>query len=191
MLLAPDKIFNRRKFYLPGDTDEERQAFNKHDVNRQGYVAVEGHDFVRDLNVIRRDGWWRYPDGFAFESCKVGTKYCVSVGNVRGSNRAVLNHIGTHHVLEIFWVGVTNEGERFSCPLGTFVVAVSESLSVRLYRVDCRFVGVKHKEGSVGGVVIVKATVTLFENNVFVGFDNVKIVVVFAVISDWNFFLTR
>jgi hypothetical protein len=92
-------------------------------------------------------------------------------------------------VFEIFWGGATNEGERFSCPFGTFVVAVSESLSVRLYRVDCRLVGVKHQEGSVGGVVVVNSTVTLFENNVFVGFDNVKLVVVFAVVSDREFLL--
>jgi hypothetical protein len=37
--------------------------------------------------------------------------------------------------------------------------------------------------------VVVKATVNLFEDNVFVGFDNVKLVVVFAVVSDWEFFL--
>jgi hypothetical protein len=37
--------------------------------------------------------------------------------------------------------------------------------------------------------VVVKTTVTLFENNVFVGFDKVKFVVVFAVVSDREFLL--
>jgi hypothetical protein len=86
-------------------------------------------------------------------------------------------------VFEIFWGRITNEGSRFSCPLGTFVVAFREALSVGLYCIDSRLVGVQHKEGSVSGVVLVETNFALFKNDVFVRFDNVKLLVVFAVVS--------
>jgi hypothetical protein len=64
-----------------------------------------------------------------------------------------------------------------------FIVAFCEAFPVGLYHIDGRLVGFQHKEGLVSGVVVVETTFTLFKNDVFVRFDNVKLVVVFAVVS--------
>jgi hypothetical protein len=70
-----------------------------------------------------------------------------------------------------------------------FIVAFCEAFPVGLYRIDGRLIGVQHKEGSVSGVVVVETTFNLFKNDVFVRFDNVKLIVVFAVVSYRKFLL--
>jgi hypothetical protein len=89
-------------------------------------------------------------------------------------------------VFKIFWGRITNEAQRFSCPIGWFLVALCESFPVGLYHVKCLLSCVQHKEGSVGGVMIEETTLTLCKDDVLVGLDHVKLVVVLAVVSYWE-----
>jgi hypothetical protein len=87
-------------------------------------------------------------------------------------------------VFKILWRRIPNEAQRFPCPFGSFVVSISEALSVVPYCVECRLVCVEHEKGSVGCIVIINSTFALFEDDVFVGLDHVEIVAVLAVVSD-------